>query len=103
MTLNTSGGLFAYIAGNGICGGCFSALSGIVWPRFFGRRWLGAIAGIGMSSMVIASGIGPLIFSLSLSLSGSYVPILWGCAVLPALLVIGSAWADNPQRQIEDA
>lgn len=103
MTLDTSGGLVAYVAGNGICGGCFSALSGIVWPRFFGRRWLGAIAGIGMSSMVIASGIGPLIFSLSLSLSGSYVPILWGCAVLPALLVIGSAWADNPQRQIEDA
>ncbi len=101
MTLDTGPGLFAYIVGNGICGGCFSALSGIVWPRFFGRRWLGAIAGIGMSSMVIASGIGPLIFSLSLSLAGSYVPILWACAVLPAALLVGAGWADNPQRRFE--
>ncbi|MCB1230554.1 MAG: MFS transporter [Verrucomicrobiae bacterium] len=102
MTLNSRLGLAAYIAGNGMCGGCFSALTGIVWPRFYGRRWLGAIAGIGMSSMVIASGIGPLIFSLSLSWSGSYVPILWFCAILPALLLIGSAWADNPQRRFDD-
>tara|TARA_R110002096_G_scaffold126328_5_gene272974 strand:- start:33 stop:1370 length:1338 start_codon:yes stop_codon:yes gene_type:complete len=99
LTLDTTPGLTAYIAGNGICGGCFVALSGIVWPRFFGRRHLGAIAGISMSTVVIASGIGPLIFSLSLSQSGSYIPILWLCATIPALLFIGSWWSDNPQRK----
>ena len=99
LTLNTGPGLAAYIIGNGICGGCFSALTGIVWPRFFGRRHLGAIAGIGMSSMVIASGMGPLLFSLSLDWTESYRPILLGCAAFPALLMAASAWADNPQRR----
>ena len=99
MTLNTGPGLAAYIIGNGVCGGCFSALTGIVWPRFFGRRRLGAIAGIGMSSMVIASGTGPLMFSLSLSWAESYRPILWFCAAIPAILLVGSGWADNPQRR----
>lgn len=99
VTLGSSWGVIGYVAGNGICGGCFSALSGIVWPRFFGRRHLGAVSGIGMSSMVIASGIGPLLFSLSLSWTGSYVPILWGSALLPALLMLGAWGADNPQRR----
>lgn len=99
MTLDSDAGLVAYISGNGICGGCFAALSGIVWPRFFGRRRLGAIAGFSMSSLVIASGIGPLGFGLSLSWTGSYVPVLWICGAMPALLLVASAWADNPQRR----
>ncbi|MDF1825076.1 MAG: MFS transporter [Verrucomicrobiales bacterium] len=92
-------GLLAYIVGNGICGGAFAALGGIVWPRFFGRQNLGAISGISMSSIVIASGIGPLLFSLSFVSAGSYVPILWISALIPAALVAGSFRADNPQRQ----
>ncbi len=99
LTLNTGPGLGAYIVGNGVCGGCFSALAGIVWPRFFGRRHLGAIAGLGMSSMVIASGLGPLLFGVSLDWTQSYRPILWACASLPAVLLVASAWADNPQRR----
>jgi len=91
-------GLWSWIVGSGITGGCFSALSGIVWPRFFGRRHLGSISGFGMSSMVIASGIGPLLFSLSLNLTGSYVPILWASAVVPLALLVISFRADNPQR-----
>ncbi len=92
-------GFLAFIIGNGVCGGAFSALSGIVWPRFFGRRWLGAIASIGMSSMVIASGLGPILFSLSQARLGSYQTIFWITAAIPALLVIASFWADNPQRK----
>jgi len=96
--LSSGWGLGLYIVGNGICGGAFSALTGIVWPRFFGRSHLGAIAGYGMASMVIASGIGPLVFSWSLAWAGSYEPILWISALIPTALLIGSGWADNPQR-----
>jgi len=100
LTLDTAWGATAYVVGNGLCSGCFTALTGIVWPRFFGRRHLGAISGVGMSTMVIASGIGPLVFSLSLALAESYAPILWISALFPALLLLG-AWrlADNPQRR----
>jgi sugar phosphate permease len=95
----TDPGLLAFIIGNGICGGAFSALSGIVWPRFFGRRWLGSIAGIGMSSMVIASGLGPILFSVFKDHFGSYQLVFWVNAVIPAALVITSFGADNPQRK----
>ena len=97
--LQVQAGVVAYIVGNGIAGGCFACLSGVVWPRFFGRRWLGAISGIGMSSMVIASGIGPLLFGASLSAAGSYAPVLWGCAVVPSLLLLATGWSDNPQSE----
>ncbi len=96
--LERSWGPFAFIAGHGVCGGCFAALSGIVWPRFFGRLRLGAISGFAMSSMVVASGVGPLFFGLSMTFSGDYVPALWISAVVPACLLVASFKADNPQR-----
>jgi OFA family oxalate/formate antiporter-like MFS transporter len=99
--LGTPWGAGAFIVGNGLCGGAFSALTGIAWPRFFGRRWLGAISGVGMSTMVLASGLGPLAFSLSLSLTKGYAAILWVSAVLPGLLIVGSFFTDNPQRRDE--
>ena len=98
--LKTTPGLVAYVVGNGICGGCFSALTGIVWPRFYGRSFLGAISGLGMSSMVIASGIGPLFFGLAHSNDGQYDSAFWICACIPAVLTICSFWADNPQRKL---
>ena len=57
--LNSESGVLAYVVGNGVAGGGFVCLSGIVWPRFFGRAHLGAISGVNMSTMVIASGLGP--------------------------------------------
>lgn len=96
--LASTPGLTLWIVGNGITGGCFAALSGIVWPRFFGRTHLGAISGFGMSSMVIASGLGPLAFSLSLQLAGSYLPILWASSVIPTGLIFLSLRANNPQQ-----
>lgn len=97
--LRSEWGVRAFILGNGMCGGFFVSLSGLVWPRFFGRRSLGAISGVGMSSMVIASGLGPLAFSLSQRFFDSYAPMLVLAALVPASLTIGAFWADNPQRR----
>jgi len=95
--LTTKMGTLAFVIGNGVCGGAFTALVGISIPRFFGREHLGAISGLTMSSMVVASGLGPIVFSLSLSMTKSYIPILWVCAVFPLLLSVAAFWADNPQ------
>ena len=100
MKLNTSQGEWAYVIGNGFCGGGFMALSGLVWPRFFGRERLGAISGVNMSLVVIASGIGPLLFGISKQWMGGYVPILLMSVILPGALAIASLWADNPQRKL---
>lgn len=99
LNLSTPWGPALFIAGNGICGGSFVALAGISTPRFFGRKHIGAISGVGMSSMVIASGIGPFLFSLSTSLTGSFRFALLASLFVPVLLVLLSTRSDNPQRK----
>ncbi|MEO0447498.1 MAG: MFS transporter, partial [Verrucomicrobiota bacterium] len=100
LYLDHSMGVIAYIIGNGIGGGCFVSLIGLVWPRFYGREHLGAISGACMSSMVIASALGPWLFALSREGAGSYQPIVWLCLLWPLVGGGMSFWADNPQRRL---
>jgi len=60
------------IFGNGLSMGLFSLLSGVSWPKLFGRKHLGAISGLNMSIVVFHSAVGPVLFSQSLSWTGSY-------------------------------
>jgi len=101
LHLSADWGPVLYIAGNGICGGAFVALAGISTPRFFGRKHIGAISGVGMSTMVIASGMGPFLFSLSTTLTGSFQSALWAALLVPLALVLISTRSDNPQRLFE--
>ncbi len=71
------------VFGWGIAQGCFSSLTSAALPRLFGRRHLGAIAGVQMSTMVIGSAVGPALFALSRSLTDSYRPALWLSALVP--------------------
>ena len=99
LFLDRSGGVWGYVIGNGIASGGFVSLTGIVFPRFYGRQHLGAISGVNMSAMVIASGLGPLFFGLCHHYSGSYQWILLLSASVPLLLALLSLAADNPQRK----
>jgi OFA family oxalate/formate antiporter-like MFS transporter len=100
LGLNRPGGIVCYVVGNGIASGGFVCLSGIFLPRFFGRRHLGAISGINMACMVVASGMGPLLFGLCENLSGSYRFVLVTSVGAPVALAILSLPADNPQRAL---
>ena len=86
------------VAGNGIISGIFSVVNTVTWPRFFGTKHLGSISGFAMSWTVIASAIGPFLFSLSLKHFGSYMSGITICMVLAALLFILSLKANNVQR-----
>ena len=74
--------------GWGVSAGCFAPLTSAALPRIFGRRHLGAIAGLQMSIMVIGSAIGPALFALVDSVFDSYRPALWISAVLPASAIV---------------
>jgi cyanate permease len=56
-----------------------------VWPRFFGRRYLGSIQGTAQTIGVIGASIGPLPFGAAFDLFGSYAGALLLFAVLPVL------------------
>lgn len=100
LCLDKPAGVPAYVIGNGIASGGFVSLTGIVFPRFYGRLHLGAISGVNMSAMVIASGLGPLAFGLCHHISGSYRWILIASVFVPTLLALMSLKADNPQRKL---
>lgn len=56
----------------GIGSGLFSMLSVVAWPKLFGRKHLGAISGFAMSIMVAGSALGPWLFSVVRSATGTY-------------------------------
>ncbi len=95
-------GKVTLILGMGLTGGGFAALSGIIFPRFFGREHLGAIGGFSMSTNVIASALGPYAFSLVYTTTGSYQSLFLLLLVMSGGLVLASWRADNPQRNLPD-
>ena len=91
----------AMTLGMAITGGSFGTVSGAFLPRYFGVKHLGAISGVFMSTMIIASAIGPYLFSQLRDLYGSYDPAYWATLIVATLLFISSFWANNPQRKLE--
>lgn len=87
------------IAGLGLTGGCFGTLSAVTMPRYFGRQHLGAIAGVEMMTLVIASAIGPSFLALCNDLFGSYQLGLYACAGLPIMVICLLIPSRNPQRE----
>jgi MFS family permease len=83
-------GLVLAIIGWGVSQGCYAPLTSAALPRIFGRRHLGAIAGIQMSALVVGSAVGPALFALSQAVTDSYRPALWLSAIVP---LAGSALA----------
>ena len=73
------------IAAWGISQGFYAPLTSAALPRLFGRRHLGAISGVQMSVMVIGSAIGPALFALLESISGTYETALLVSLVFPVV------------------
>lgn len=92
-----------HILGFGISGGCWGSLSTIVYPRFFGRKYLGAISGLFMTVIVVSSAIGPVFFSFTEAYFGGYRTGFVFAAVIAAIIAVASARAENPQRRVADA
>lgn len=97
-----SGAYYLIIVGQGIMTGLFAVLNSVSWPRYYGRLHLGAITGQVTMMMVFASALGPILFSLSLTLFGSYQLAGWICLVIFACLAIGAFRAENPQKGLKE-
>ncbi len=86
------------IVGNGMFSGIFSVVNTVTWPRFFGTKHLGSISGFAMSWTVIASAIGPFLFSLALKYTGHYTAGIVVCMVVACVLFVLSFKANNVQH-----
>jgi sugar phosphate permease len=88
--------VYLSILGMGLSQGMMGITGNITWPRYFGRLHLGAISGFAMSLTVAGSAIGPYVFSLSLSLFGSYAAAGGLFAAAALLLFIGTLFVKRP-------
>lgn len=96
--LSTPAGRLGYIIAMGTSTGIFGVLLTVVWPRYFGRRHLGAISGLNTSIMVFSSALGPILFSLGQAWTGSYQIVMLASVAIPVTLLMISPWVENPQR-----
>jgi len=83
----------------GIQGGVWGCLSVVAWPRFFGRKHLGAISGLFMSCQVFASAIGPPVFGASEHFTGTYHTAAWVGAGINLILLFGAMRAKSYYRR----
>ncbi|SMO60217.1 Sugar phosphate permease [Saccharicrinis carchari] len=90
-------GYYLLVFGAGLSGGLFAVLVSVTWPRFYGRKNLGAISGVSMQMIVFASALGPWLFSASFTLFGSYSVIALLGIVGLVLMAVFSLKANNPQ------
>ncbi|MFC1761645.1 MFS transporter [Planctomycetota bacterium] len=96
--LSGSVGRLVFIVGYGVSVALFGLLLTTVWPRYYGRKHLGAISGLAMSTLVFASAIGPFLFSAIRDTSASYQPVFLAAAGIPLGLFALTIFARNPQR-----
>ena len=82
----------------GASNGLFGILMTLTWPRYYGRKHLGAISGLCMTCMVLSSAAGPAIFSRSLEYANGYGAGFALCLITTLILLIFSLRARNPQR-----
>ncbi len=99
VNLETRSGVPLLIAGNGIMGGSFVILTAVAWPRFFGRKHLGAISGLSGAVFQFSSAFGPFLFSRVFTLTGSYALAGKICLAYVFVLCVGAFKAINPQKK----
>jgi MFS family permease len=72
--------------------------SDVAWPRFFGRKHLGSVRGVGFSLSVVGAALGPLPFGFAYDLTGDYNVAIMYLMVLPIAGAIAMAVVKPPKR-----
>ncbi len=70
-----------------------------VWPTYFGRLYLGSIAGFATTISVAASALGSMPMGYARDWFGSYTGTLYALSVLPLVLAVVSLFLRPPTRE----
>ena len=83
----------------GMGGGLFMTVNTVIWPNYFGRKHLGAIRGIAMTSMVGSAALGPLPFAFLFDVTGGYTISIISFLALPAACALAALLAPPPIKR----
>ncbi|WP_461202817.1 MFS transporter [Anoxybacillus sp. TBDG-1] len=100
LLLFTNSVPFAFLFGVmwGIVGGLERITLNIIWPDYFGRKYIGSINGVATMIMVIGSAFGPLPFGIGYDLFQGYHEILLITIAFPIFGFIASLLAKKPRK-----
>ncbi len=90
-------GYVLLVAGFGTGGGLWGVLSNLVFVRQYGALHLGEISGLNTSLTVMASALGPLVFSLALDWFGSFDVASYVCIAALSSLLVAAAVVRQPR------
>ncbi|MBT2601108.1 MULTISPECIES: MFS transporter [unclassified Oceanobacillus] len=80
----------------GIANGLERIALNVIWPNYFGRKYIGSINGVGVTVVVIGSSLGPLPFGIGYDLFHNYTLVLLVTLIFPVIGVISSLIAKKP-------
>jgi len=72
----------------------------VIWPNYFGRRYIGNIRGVATTGMVVAAGLGPLPFSILFEATKSYDAAVLGLVALPVIGGVAALAAAPPTKRV---
>ena len=73
-------------------------VTSVIWPEYFGRRYLSSIRGIAMMSGVIGSALGPLPYGFAFDIFGGYKEALIISFIFPLIGAILGLMAGKPMK-----
>ena len=88
----------AYGVAMGFLFGMMNTVSSVVWPTYFGRRYLGSITGLTTTFIVAGSALGPVPLGFARDLLGSYDLALTILASIPLMLGIVTLFMRRPLK-----
>ncbi|MFD2627830.1 MFS transporter [Oceanobacillus kapialis] len=100
MLLVTNNFFMAVLFGTvwGIANGLERIALNVIWPNYFGRKYIGSINGVGVTVVVIGSSLGPLPFGVGYDFFHNYTLVLLLTIIFPAIGVISSLVAKKPDK-----
>ncbi|MCZ6615334.1 MAG: MFS transporter [Chloroflexi bacterium] len=82
----------------GLSGGCLMTTHAVIWPNYYGRANLGTIRGVGATSVVAFSALGPLPFAFLFEQTDTYTTALLVFLALPAAGIVAALFASPPRK-----
>ena len=81
----------------GINNGVTMTFFGFLWPRYFGRKHLGSIQGIGQMVGIIGASIGALPLAIAIDRLGEFDLTLQLLAILPVIAAVLALFLRHPR------
>lgn len=83
----------------GLAAGIQMIALNVLWPDYFGRKYLGSIRGAATVFMVIGSALGPLPFGVYYDISGEYNLVIYGMMVMTVIAMFLALSIQKPVKK----